>query len=326
MLTALQQVAIKSEATAGTAETLLAGNVILHRGDATWEPGVVVTPRDAMSGSGSPVGSVVGSRSATIRVQMYLRGTTGAPVAGSNEPDFSACLKACGLALTVSGGSPNEQSSFKPSAPWWSDQTSGPYSTIGGYRDGKLYKIHGAVGSRCVLTFEVGAPVLAEFEFVGVYNEPTDAVLLVPTYPAVVEPPFLSAAPSILGYTSARFKSLQVDLGIRTAMRPNPAGAAGFLSAQITGMSPTGTLDPEEVLAATKNWHGEFIAGTTGAITTGVFPSTGANYNQFQFTGARAKYKKVGLGDREGVMIAPLEVEFLANSDAGDDYVELVQT
>lgn len=325
ILSKRQQIAIKQEATAGTAETLAAANVVLHTGVAEYEPDVAVTPREAMTASLSPRGSVMGSRAAKIRFKMFLRGTATAPVASSNEPDFSVPMKGCGVGITVSGGSPNEQSSFKPLTSSVVDETSGAYCTVALYEDGKRYLIHGAVGN-CVLTCTVGQPVLAEFEFTGVYNVPTDTALVVPTYPTTIEPAFLGASLSVLGYTTAKINALTLNFGNEIAMRPNPNAAAGFFSAQIVGRKPTGTFDPEEVLAATKNWFNEWLAGTLGSITTGVFPSGGTNYNQLQITIPNAGYTKVGLADRDGIATAPIEFEARANSDAGEDEFEIVQT
>lgn len=326
MLRAKQQIAIKQEANAGTAETLAAANVVLHHQIAEYEPDVQITPREAMSASLSQRGSVPGSRAAKIRFRMHLRGTTGAPVAGSNEPDFAVPLKGCGANITVSGVNPNEQSSFKPSSSTITDETTGAYCTVALYEDGKRYMIHGAQGN-CVLTFAVGAPVLAEFEFTGVYNAPTDTALLVPSYPATIEPAFLGASMSLIGsFATAKLGTVKLDFGNTISMRPNPNGTTGWHTAQIVSRKPVGTLDPEEVLAATNNFWLQWLAGTTGALTTGVFPSGGTNYNQFQLNVPKAQYTKVGLGDRDGVSNAPLEFECVANSDAGDDEWELIQT
>jgi hypothetical protein len=320
-----QQIAIKPEAAAGTAEALALADVVQHVGVAEWEPDVAVTPRDVMSGPLSHRGSVIGSQAAKIRFSMHVGGTTGAPVALTNEGQFAKPFKACGAAVTVSGAPVNEQASYKPSSTTISDETTWPYSTIGLYEDGKLYRIHGAVGN-CVLTFAVGQPVLAEFEFTGVYTTPTDVALLVPSYSAIVGPPFLGATMTVLAYATARVSTLTLDLGNEIAMRPNPNSTVGWLSAQITRRKPVGTLDPEEVLAAGKNWFSEWIAGTTGSITTGVFPSNGTNYNQLQLTIPKAQYMRASRADRDGVSTTPLEFECWANTDAGDDEWELITT
>ena len=320
-----QQVAIKQEAAAGTAETLAAANVIRHTGFADWDPDVTVTPRDSLSGSLSPRGSVTGARAARIRFKQYLRGTVGAPASGTNEAEHTTPFRACGITAAFSGTTPNEISTQTPSSTIISDETNGSYCTIAVYEDGKRYMIHGAQGDATV-TFDSGMPVLAEYDFLGVYNEPTDAALLVPTYAAVAPPPFQAATLSVLGYATARIKTLKLSLGNSLVMRPDPNGLAGFFTAQITGRNPTGSFDPEELLAATKNYHNEFIAGAAGSITTGLFPSTGSNYNMFNLTIPAAAYIKVAKGDREGLSTLAIDFECRANSDAGEDEFSLVQS
>jgi hypothetical protein len=326
LLTGRQQVFIKSEAVAGTPQALVAANHVLHTGVAEFDAGgVEMTPREAMTSSLSKRGAVPGVRSAKIRFKCYARGTTGAPATGVNAGDFEVPLMACGVLGADSGVGPNEIITYKPSSTHISDETSGAYSTVALYQDGKIYKIHGAVGN-CKITLAVGAPMLMEFEFTGVYNAPIDGALLVPTYSAIIEPAFLDASVTVLGLATARIKTLTLDLGNEVSMRPNPNATTGLFTAQIVRRNPTGTIDPEEALAATKNYWAEFIAGTLGSITTGTWPSGGTNYNMFNLTIPNAQYNSVGLADRDGVANAPINFLALANSDAGDDEWSLVQT
>jgi hypothetical protein len=334
LLLGKSQVAIKQEAVAGSAETLAAADVILPTGPVEWEPDVLMTPREAMTGSLSPRGSVVGTQAAHIRWKQYLRGSynhsTGAiaaPVAASTEADFSVPFKGCGMNLVVSGANPNEQAAYTPSSSTVVDETTGAYCTLAVYNDGKRYLIHGAVGN-CILTFTVGMPVLAEFEFQGLYNTPTDLALLTSVvYPTFMEPAFMSAAMSVIGaFTTAKLKTLKLDFGNQIAMRSNPNSATGLFTAQITGRKATGSFDPEEVPAATNNWFAQWIAGTAGVITTGTFPSGGTNYNQFNLNIPNAIYNKVGKADRDAIVTAPIEFECMANSAAGEDEFSFTQT
>lgn len=324
ILRARQQIACKLEATAGTAEVLAAANVIMHTGDAEWEPEFAMTQREAMTASLSPRGSVVGTQQAKIRFKMYLRGTSAAATSPATESDFAVPLKMCGANVAYSGGNPNEIATYTPSSTTIVDETTGAYGTVALYMDGKVYKIHGAVGN-CVLTFTVGAPILAEFEFTGVYNAPTDLALLVPSYPSVIEPAFLGATVSLVGtYLVSKISSLKFDFGNTVIMRPNPASTAGFFTAQITARNPKGSLDPEEVLAATNNFFTQWSAGTPGIITTGTIGST--NYNSLIFNVPAAAYTKVGLGNRDGMANAACEFEARASAAAGDDEWNLVTT
>lgn len=319
------QVAIVQEAVAGTAGTPGNADVYLTTGAPTFELTPTTTDRQAMTASLSPRGSVVGARMAKISFKQYLRGTATAP-SGGNPPDFTVPFKGCGLDVAYSGGSPNEIGTWKPSTTLVVDETTGAYCTVAVYRDGKEYKIHGAVGN-LKLTFDVGVPVLAEYEFTGIANTPTDVALKSPTYSPVVEPPFQGAALSMIGsFTTAKIKTLTLDLGNQIVMRPYPNTTTGFFTAQIAGRRPVFTIDPEEELAATKNWWLDWLNGTTGAITTGVFPSNGSNYNQFNLTIPKAQYLKGGLSDRDGIGTMPLEGVCVANSDAGEDEFTFVQT
>lgn len=324
-----QQIAIKQESTAGTAIALTLADVIMHTGVAEWEPDVTMTQREAMTASLSPRGSVVGRQSAKIRWKQYLRGsyshTTGAviaPSAGVTDPDFAVPFSGCGMLQTTSAG---VSYTYTPSSTVAVDDTSGVYCTVALNEDGKTYKIHGAVGN-CVLTFQVGLPILAEFEFTGVYNAPADLALITSVvYPTFAEPPFLSAALSVIGsFTTAKIQSLKLDMGNTITMRPFPNVAAGNFTAQITARHATGSFDPEEVLAATNNYFSQWIAGTVGAITTGTFPSTGTTFNKFSLTIPNAMYSKVGRADRDGIGTAPVDFDCMANSAAGDDEFSLV--
>lgn len=321
------QIAIKQEAAAGTAEALANTDVKLCTQRPEIDFDFAMTEREALTASLSPRGSVRGTRMGTIRFKMFLRGTATAPVAGSNEPDFSVPFKGCGAQVTVSGAGPNEQSSFKPNTTIVTNPAAG-YCTLAAYVDGKRYQLVGAVGN-CVLTLAVGAPVLAEFEFKGrVANLPTDTALLAtPTYPTVIEPAFLNASLSMLSYATPYISRLTLDFGNEIVMRPDPNNASGFFTAQITRRRPHGSFDPEETLAATKNWWNEWSAGTLGSIATGTFPSSGgSNYNQFSLTVPNAQYAHVGFADRDGIVNAPVDYICRANSDAGDDEWELIQT
>lgn len=335
MLRAKQQIAIKQEGTAGTAETLANTDAILHSGVAEFEPDVQMTNIEAMSGTLSQRGSVPGTRAAKIRFSMRLGGSynhsTGASaavVASSTEAPWHVPMLGAGFASTISGGAGSEQNSYKPSSTTISDETTGAYCTVALYEDGKKYMIHGAQASACRFIFNVGEPVMAEFEFLGVYNAPTDVALLGSVvYPTFVPPVFLGASLSIpTSFTTAKVRSLTLDMGLETIMRPYPNSTNGLFTAQIVRRRPVGTIDPEEVLAATENIWDHWLSGTVGALTTGVFPSSGSNNNQLSLNIPVAAYTKVGLGDRDGMSNLAVEFECRANSAAGDDEVEIIQT
>ena len=327
------QIAIKQEAVAGTFETLAAADALMTVGTPEFEADIAMTPRNGMTGTLSPRGFVPGTQSARIRFAMRMGGSynhsTGAiaaPTAGTEAP-WHVPMLGCGLANTISGSNPNEQNAYIPSDTTISDETSGACVSVGFYLDGKLYKIHGAQGN-CRMTFNLGEPVLAEFDFLGCYNAPTDTALLTSVvYPTFVEPPFLGASLSLIGsYTTAKVRSFTFDLGNTLALRPYPNTSTGFYTAQITARNAVGTIDPEEVLAATANFWSQLTTPTLGAITTGTFPSGGTNYNMLNLNVPNAQYTKVALGDRDGIANSAIEFAAVANSAAGLDEHTLTQT
>jgi hypothetical protein len=314
------QVAIKLEAIVGIAETLAAANVIMATERPTWEGSPDVIERNVLSASPSKRGMVIGTRMAKISFKMFQRGTSGAPTDPANLPDWVVPARACGLTCVVSGVGPNEITTATPAS-----LGTIVTATLAVYRDGKQYLIHGAVGN-VKKTYTVGSPVLLEFEFQGIYNTPTDVALLVPTYTTIIEPPFTSAALTVLGFATPKIKALAIDLGNKITPRAYPNTASGILSYVITGRDPSGSIDVEEELAGTKDWHAALLAGTTGSIATGTFPSTGTNYNQISDTYPKVQIKKSGHADRDGLVTTPLDFEPLANSDAGNDEFSWVQT
>ncbi len=326
MLTKRQQVAIAFEAAAGTAETLALADVVQHEGVAEYEPDVQITEKESLNSSLTPRGAVVGSRAAKIRFKMYLRGCVGVPAILTNAPEFHVPFQACGLLGVDSGSDPDEIITYKPSSTNISvaSATVGSYATVGIFQDGKGYIIRGAQGNM-ILTFATGMPVSADFEMTGVAVAATDETLLVPVHTALVEPAFLGASLAIHGGAGANITELKLDLGNEIAMRPDPNSANGWLSAQIVGRKPTGSLDPEELkISGGEDFWADWLAGTLAAITTGVFG--GANYNQFDLNVPKAQYTKVGLADRDGLSTAPIDYLCTANSDAGEDEFTFVVT
>jgi hypothetical protein len=315
------QVAIKAEAVPGTAEALADANVIMCTEKPTWEPDLGMADRNILSASPSKRGMVVGTRMAKISFKMFQRGTTGAIADPGNLPDYTVAVRSCGMTATVSGGGGSEIMTVKPASLAAATQIQ---ATVALYRDGKEYKIHGALGN-VKKTYTVGSPVLLEFEFSGIYNTPTDVALKNPTYPTIVEPPFASAALTVLGFTTAKIKSLTFDLGNQIALRPYPNTATGLFTALITGRNPSLSIDVEEELAATKNWYNEWLTGTLGSIATGAFPSTGSQYNKINDTYPNVQYRKVGQADRDNYLTAPIDAQPRANSDAGNDECSWVQ-
>jgi hypothetical protein len=328
LLTGRIQVAMKAEAAAGTAETLesgtgLAANAeMILASEASWDPDVAQVERAAAGQSFDTAGSVAGVRQAKMTFKANLRGRTSA-FSASVLPDINLALKACGCTVTFSGGAGSEIVTVAPVSSGSGINTT--FYTVGIYNDGILYRLAGAEGN-FKLNFKSGELVTAEFEMSGAYVAPSDVAMRTTSLSgsAPAPPPFLGAAASVLGLATPRFDTMTFDLGNAVIYRGDPNATSGILTALITGRKTNGTLDPEGTLVATKNYWSEFLADTTGSLTTGTFPSTGTQYNKINLTMPKAKYRKVSLGDRNGLRIFPIEYEAQRNTDTGDDSWSLV--
>lgn len=315
------QVRIKAEAVKGTAEALADANIIMCTDRPVWDPNVEMIPRNVLTASPDSRGAVPGTRMAKISFKMFQRGTTGAIADPANLPDWTVPVRSAGCIATVSGGGGSEIMTVTPASLAAATQIP---CTIAILRDGKEYKIHGAQGN-VKKTYTVASPVLLEFEFTGIFNTPTDVALGTPVYPTVVEPYFAGAALTVVGFATPKIKSMSVDLGNKITISPYPNTATGLFYAVITGRDIKGSIDVEEELAGTKNWHSEFLAGTTGSIATGAFPSTGSQYNKINDTYPKVQYLKTGHADRDGIVTTPIDFVPRANTDAGNDSFSWVQ-
>lgn len=231
-------VAAKVESVEGTAETLTNSEGFLTF-DANFDPAIDMHKRDPHRESLSPMIPLAGKRMAKITFKTELVGTASA----GGTPFWGLLMRACGFAQTIVGGT---------SATYLPASTSVPSLTMAVYRDGKKKQIVGARGT-FKLDLEVGKPGMVSWEFTGVDPTDTDVALLAPTYAAIVPPVLLSATFTLDSY-AAIFAKLGIDFKNTIALRENPAKACGYVSAFITNREPVLTLDPEAVLAATKDW------------------------------------------------------------------------
>jgi hypothetical protein len=232
-------------------------------------------------------------------------------------------LKACGCTVTFSGGGGSEIVTVAPVSSGAGINTT--FYTVGIYNDGILYRLAGAEGN-VKLSTKSGELWVAEFEMWGAYVAPSDVAMRTTSLSgsAPAPPPFLGAAMSVLSYGTPRIDAFTFDLGNSLIYRGDPNAASGVLTALITGRKTNGTLDPEGTTVGVNPYFNQLLADTTGSITTGTFPSTGTQYNKLNLTMPKAKFRKVSLGDRNGLRTFPIEYEAQRNTDTGDDSWSLV--
>lgn len=267
---------------------------------------------------------------AQITFRVPLTGGTGAGVA----PQWSQCLLACGYREEIVASTSVTYfpfSTFDGAA----DATGPPIyrnpygsATVAVFQAGLLHTISGAHGN-VVFTGTVNEPMFAEFTFTGSYRKPVDDALESPTYDSVASPLFAGASVVVNPdtYIPKGISSITLDTGNNVVPVADVNNTEGFYGARITSRKSVGTIDPEMVLVATKDWFTEWRNGTAIDFTTGVIGSTAGN--RYELKVNRAIWRPPEFATNENILKGNFP---FAVSSAGSDVegtnldVELVFT
>ena len=99
--------------------------------------------------------------------------------------------------------------------------------TIASYENGGVKQLHGAVGNVRIIC-KTGEPIMLEWEFKGVWNDPANATILAPTYPTITPLRFATATWTIATATTYKVGEVSFDLGNTLYLRPDPSVEAGY--------------------------------------------------------------------------------------------------
>lgn len=242
-------VAVKTEGTSGTAETLAAADGVMNCYDSTYTPEVNMSERQSQGTYDANLASVSGARMGRISFRTDL-------VASSSSLLFSRVIPHAGF--TVSSLVATAVGSASTST-----------ATVALYVDGLRHLLAGAVVSSLQIDFEAGEPMYATVEYVGKYVAPTDASLLSPTYETTTPIRFGGTSPAAaFTFASGSLNAFSGNIRIENtvAMRPLGSDASGYFHAQITRQAITASANAEAVLEATRDDYAEWISQTTGAL------------------------------------------------------------
>lgn len=301
------QIAAKAESVEGTAETLAAADAFLAFTGGDPDPSIEMNERNPFRGTLSSLSSLPGKRSGKFPVQVEL---AGSGVVGT-APAWSKLMKACAFGETVNNG---------VSVVYAPASATIPSLTLAAYMDGTIHKLWGARGN-VKLALEVGKPGLLKFDFQGADFSHIDGALLVnPTYTAIVGPAFLGATFTLDG-VAFWVEKVEFDIGNTLSLRTDPNSVSGNKSCLITARKGKITLDPEMVLASTKDIWTMWKDGTTGALSA-VLGTTAGNIvtiavPRFQLTDAK-------FGNRSGYRTTSLTALMAMNY--GDDEISITLT
>lgn len=305
------QMAVETEATEGTAETLVAADVFISY-DNAFTPSIALDERNDIRATLSRLVSISGEESATISFMTELKGSGSAGVA----PAFGESLIACGFAETIVGG---VSVTYLPASDSVPSVTVGMKEGTQG-TSGLLYQIAGGRGN-VAIELQKGMKGRLIFTFTGGSWAVTTAALLAGvSYSSILPPAFLSASFTMHAF-AAMIENLTFDMGNVVALRNDVNAASGNLSALLTGRRPTGTFDPELVILADHDYYGRWRSGVEASLST-VLGSTPGNI--VTVTAPATRYSNVQHGDRDGIRLG--NVDFELNLSSGDDEFSLAFT
>jgi len=262
--------------------------------------------RDFVKQNFSPLQHVMGARSIDIGFDVELKGSGAA----GTPPECGPLLRACGLDESINAGV---------------DVTYAPVSasfescTIYCHIHNLLTKI---LGCRGTVDFvgDVGKYGILRFAMKGLYVGPIDQnIPSSVTYAAIIPPQILGAT---LTLGTAQIAS-KIEAGLKNDVkaRPDVTAATGYKSVEIVGRKPSGSIDPEAVTIATKDFWTEWMGGTLQALNLVIGATAG---NIITINAPKCQFNEVGFGDRVG--IRTMGLPFDCKQDSGDDELTIKYT
>ncbi len=299
LLTRQRVLAAKIESTPGTYEALAAADATYNVMNPVFTPDIGFNKRAGQSNFSSLAG-VTGQRRGKWSFDTDLVGA-----AASTDPAWATTFMAgCG---------------WLGATHVWKPSTLDPSTlSIGGYQDGRFYLLIGAKGSMKI-NLKAGEHGIVHFDFEGVLVADADVALLTPTYETTLPPRWASSTCTIGALTPlASVTAFNFQNTIKVA--ENPATVSGLSRAYITDRSFTMTADPEASLVATYSPQAIMLAHTEVALSYVIGATTG---NIITIAAPKAQYTKVEPGDRDGIHVQNIEMQFNRSAALGDDEVSI---
>ena len=297
------QVAAVVEAVEGTKESISAADAFLG-GNVKFNPGLKMHERNGVTGSLSKAANIPGERQATLTFDVELGGAASA----GSAPFWGKLMRSCRYLETVVAST---SVSYTPGA------DPGPTMTLAWYEDGKVYRLWGARGTWQLQANE-GEPGVLSFTFTGADWEVVDEPLLAGvTYDPTLPPAFMGASFAIDGY-NAQIAAITIDAANTVTLRKDISSSSGFKSAMVTDRKPTVKIDPEDVLAATKDFFATWRSGTQVAMSASIGSAAG---NTIAITAPKVQYQEIGLSDRDSLGVT--DITGLLCIDSGDDEISI---
>lgn len=299
----------KIEATYGTDSAPTGAEALLVRN-------LDVTPLNAETVSRDLVRSYYGNyeqllskTSSTISFEVEMAGSGTAGTAPKYDPVLQACALAPTAVATTSVTYNPVSASIKSCTIWINV-------------DGVLHKFTGCRGT-VSMNCSLGQIPTLKFDLTSVYNEPTDAAALTPTYDKQATPLVFkqgnTSAFTFLSVSTFCLNSLEFNLANETTYRELVNCTKEVI---ITDRKPAGSVMIEAPLMATKNFFNAATTDTTGNLT--FLHGTTAG-NRVTFTANQVDITAPTYSDMDGIVM--LSVPYVAiPTTAGNNEFSLAFT
>jgi hypothetical protein len=304
-------IAVELEAVKGTAETPDAADAGIEVFDPEVDEDIPIARRNSVEASFDKRPGISGNQMRTVTFRVPMKGSG---VAGT-VTEITKLLQACGLTETVNIG---VDVLYDPE----SDDAVNQSATIDVYQDKLRKRTHGCMGNVKFVIAQNEVPVM-EFTYIGLYNAASDVPLLTGISYGTVSPPNPVGMTCTWAGFTFRLTNFSLDLGNDVQLREDICAATGFLHAYIADRLPVIEVDPEEELVATVDWVEQMRTATLGALLITIGGTAG---NVWTFNAPNAQIVDSTPGDRNLMQIKQLVLEALANTDDGDDSVNLTLT
>ncbi len=237
----------------------------------------------------------------------FLTELKGSGAVGT-APEIGALFRGCGFTESIT---PVTKVDYDPN----SNTDTSESLTIYFYLDGLLHKMLGCRGTFS-LDVKAGEYGKVKWTFTGLYAKPTDQAIVTGTYNPTVPPRFLSAAFAIDAY-AAIIATLSINCGNIIAKKTDANQATGIREYFIKGREVTGSIDPEAVFIATKDFYTMWEQSSRVTFTATLGQVAG---NKCIITGPKVSLGDMKYGDREGILTLQQTLNFTPN--AGNDEVK----
>lgn len=257
------------------------------------------------AGLDKSVGLTIGSTHVETGFKTYVKtlGTEG------SYPTITDLIKASGFNLTTSDSDSDtiiDTFIYKPLS--LSDTTT--TLTIEMKVDNDYYiKITDAIVKSLKIDIKIGEPIVAEFDFVGVFSSEDTTTAITGDYD--IKEPFISKSLTISSGVPDYFEAFSLEINNDVAERVSPSSTYGVQGYIITGQKITGSINPEAILKS------------TGDVLTPFSIQVGSSTDYFKIEGAKVVITDRTFTERNGLLLVDLPLAFYPSAAGSNDALTL---